>query len=97
MSTKATTAEETKAAETKNETVMYIGPTFKGAAYGSLYNNGLTQPLKERIEQSPVFGELVVPVSELAKKRMEMRDKASAFSKCFEKANTILKDEEGKA
>lgn len=73
------------------ETKMYVGPTFPGVSRASVYVNGLPEPLKEKMEKHPVFGELVVDIGDIVEKRKELEDPASATSKCYKAAEAILK------
>ena len=88
--------EQKKTAETtKKETAkMYIGPTFKGVAYASVYTNGLPSSLKEKAGQHPVFKELIVDLGDLAMMQAERKNPESAISKCFKEAEKIIAEGE---
>lgn len=90
MSEKGKAVETAKTAD--NEAVrMYVGPTFQGVSKSSVYTNGLPVPLKEKVEKYPLFGELVVNIEDLAKKKKELEDPASAISRCYKAAVAVLK------
>ena len=89
-------SEKEKAVDTAKEkveaiSVMYIGPTFPGVEKASVYTNGLPDPLKEKVESYPVFGELIVEIGELPAVRKELANPESAISRCYKTAESVLK------
>lgn len=92
MSEKQGTAAEKKA-EAVQETKMYIGPTFAGVAYASVYKNGVPAPLQEKVEKYPVFAELLIPLNKVVAAKVAMEDGNSAISKCIAEAKRILREE----
>lgn len=71
--------------------VAYIGPTFRGAAKGTVYNNGLPQALKEAIEAKPAISQLLVPVEGLPKANKSLADPDSALSRLYQVAEEHVK------
>ena len=63
---------------------IYIGPSLKGIARGTVFQNGLTPELKERIQKTPAIAELVVPVGRLRDANRELADSDSALSRFFQ-------------
>ena len=63
---------------------IYIGPSLKGIARGTVFQNGLTPELKERIQKTPASAELVVPVGRLRDANRELADSDSALSRFFQ-------------
>lgn len=83
----------------KNNTpgqMIYIGPAIRGVAQtGTVFRNGLPDSLKKTMKEAPVFNSLLIPVKELGKARIELRDGSSALAACYNKAAAILKNKEG--
>ncbi len=86
MTEKKETVETVK----KESAKMYIGPTFKGVAYASVYTNGLPEPLAEKVEKYPLFAELIVDLDDLAAARKAKDDPESAISRCYAAAAEII-------
>ncbi len=78
-----------KSAAGKKGTVMYIGPTIKNVVItGTLYNNGLPEPLVREMEKQPAVGSLVVPVGELAAAQKELATPGSALATIYRQVTT---------
>lgn len=90
MSEKEKTVDTAKEEE-KTVSKMYIGPTFPGVEKASVYTNGLPDPLKEKVENYPVFGELIVDIGDLPATRKELANPESAVSRCYKIAESVLK------
>lgn len=73
------------------QVLVYVGPSFKGAIRGTVYNNGLPDVLKEVIKEKPVIGELLVPISELPLANRELMDADSARNRIFRIANDYFR------
>lgn len=72
--------------------VAYIGPPIRGVVQGNVvFNNGLPEGLKSKVDKHPVLGSLIVPVSELGASRKALKDRSSALYACYEKALQIFK------
>lgn len=84
----AQAAGKAKAAPSAQEAgaVVYIGPDIPGAKQYTVYNNGLPDALKEKMEGHPVFKSLVVPVGRLAQATAELAEEGSALGILFGKA-----------
>ena len=74
-------------------TMVYIGPTFRGATKGTVYNNGAPPALKEAVEKKPVIGQLLVPVTDLPVANRGLTDSGSALSRMYRIAEDYLKGE----
>lgn len=75
-----------KCQEAERETVMYIGPSIKDVVLtGTLYNNGLPEPLKREIERRPVVGSMVLPVNGLSKVYRQLAVPGSAWEVLYDK------------
>lgn len=70
----------------------YVGPSFVGANKGSVYKDALPPALSEVIEDNPVLGALVVPVSKLAAVNVALENPGSSLSKVYERAQIYLKN-----
>ena len=82
------TAKATKAVATKQETVVYVGPTIPGIGTRNMVlNNGLTEELKKAIEDEPAFASLIVPISGLAVANKSINEKSGATFVFYEKAS----------
>lgn len=62
---------------------VYIGPSFKGAARGTIYNNGPSTALVEAVKRKPVIGELLVPIGRLAAANRELTIPDSALCRIY--------------
>lgn len=71
---------------------IYIGPSLKGIARGTVFQNGLTPELKEKIQKMPAIAELVVPIERLRDANRELADPDSALSRFFQ---IVEKNKEG--
>ena len=75
--------------------VIYIGPSVRRvAAKNTVYSNGLTPMLEAFCEKYPVAKTLIVPVSELAEARAQLKASNSALRNCYEKLENELKEKE---
>lgn len=88
----------------KNETVeqkmtakpvasIYIGPSFRGVASGTVFINGLAPALGEAIKKVPAIAELVIPVAGIVSANKELSDPGSALSSCYLAAAEYKKGE----
>ncbi len=73
------------------EIVVYVGPTFKGATKGTIYNHGLPPAMEEIIQKKPPFKELLVSIAELPKANQELLDQDSARNRIYRIAEDYLK------
>lgn len=72
---------------TKQETVVYVGPTISGvASHNTVFNNGLPQGMQDAIAKEPAFKNLLVPVSALAAATSDIANKRGATYVFYEKA-----------
>ena len=76
-----------KAMQKHTEPVVYVGPTVPGVATrNTVFNNGLTQELKDAQDKEPAFKGLVVPVSSLATATNDIASKRGATYTFYERA-----------
>lgn len=69
--------------------VIYIGPSVRRvAAKNTVYSNGLTPMLEAFCEKYPVAKTLIVPVSELAEARAQLKESSSALKDCYKNLKT---------
>lgn len=72
--------------------VMYIGPSIKGVvAYGTIFNNGITEELRAEIEKIPAVGGLIVPTTQLAAASADVEREGSAYNVLYHKVEEKLK------
>lgn len=82
MSKKTAEKEELK----KPETLVYVGPTIPGVATHNMFmNEGITNELKQAIENEPAFANLIVPISALASTANCLTEKKGAVYIFYEK------------
>lgn len=62
---------------------IYIGPSLRGVAHGTVFRNGLSPVLEDMIRKFPVVKELVVPVSSLQNANRQLNNPDSALSRFF--------------
>ena len=75
----------------KAKTMVYIGPTMKHVAReGSAYRGGYTPKFEQKIKDNPILKELIVPVTELAEARKEMRTAGSRLEALYKKVKEDL-------
>lgn len=80
---------ESKVTAPQSGTVVYIGPNLKYISSGTALNNGLTEELKQAIEKTPMIEKLVVPVTELARSKAELKERGSQLNVIY---NMVLKE-----
>lgn len=73
--------------ETRQGSMVYVGPDIPGAKQYTVFNNGLPDALKEKIKEHPFFDSLVIPVEKLAKASAELVREGSALSILYQKAS----------
>ena len=70
----------------EKKTMVYIGPTIKHIVKeGNAYRGGYPPRLEEKILNNPVLKDLLVPVSELAQARKELRKTGSRLVSIYNK------------
>lgn len=83
-------AVKTAAAKEIKEHVVYLGPTVKGIVEsGAAFTNGLPKKFKEFAEENPIVHELIVPISNLADARKELRSENSPMAVFFDSVKEI--------
>ncbi len=86
MSTKRKSAVKTakvSAPAWEDSVFVYVGPSLKGAASGTIYKNGLPQVLEELKQEIPAAAGLIVPMSELSAAQNALNDPESAISSVY--------------
>ena len=71
----------------KKEKVVYIGPDIYGSKQYTVFNNGLPDVLKKKIQEQPFFRSLIVPVEKLAQANMELAKEGSVLNILYQKAS----------
>lgn len=96
--TKSASAAPEKAAEPKTAAapesvaVVYCGPTIKNGPHQfTVYTNGVPDDVRAIISRYPIAGNLVVPVSEFAKVKSELRDPDSPAGMIYRNLYNNLK------
>lgn len=89
---KATTKAKTTVKVEEIKTVAYIGPTIPGVATsGTIFNNGLPEPLQKAMAAEPTIKNLVVEMSKLSAEMNSLNDKNSVASICYRKTEEYIK------
>lgn len=85
MPEKKNTKQETP--KTAKEPVIYIGPSIVGVATkGTVYKNGLTPQMEKAVEELPALNTLLVEIGKITQARKNLKNKESAVSICYAKA-----------
>lgn len=83
-----------KKSASKQETVVYVGPTIPGvASHNTVFNNGLPQSVQDAVANEPAFNNLLVSVSALAAATSDIANKRGAIYVFYQK---VLKFETNK-
>lgn len=87
--------EEVKEVKQK-EAVTYLGPTIKNVVEsGTVFAAGrVTTTLEKKMEEITLLKSLLIPTSGLVKAKKELRDKESALSAIYRKAEEAVKNEQ---
>ena len=76
-----------EAPKTVKEPVIYIGPSIVGVATkGTVYKNGLTPQMGKAVEELPALNTLLVEIGKITQARKNLKNKESAVSICYAKA-----------
>ena len=76
-----------EAPKTVKEPVIYIGPSIVGVATkGTVYKNGLTPQMGKAVKELPALNTLLVEIGKITQARKDLKNKESAVSICYEKA-----------
>lgn len=61
---------------TKNEQVMYIGPTLRGVAKsGAVFSGGIPKKLEKLAAKKPIIKSLIVPISGIVRRKRMLTQK----------------------
>ena len=67
--------------------VIYVGPSIVGVATkGTVYKNGLTPQISKAVEELPALKTLLVEIGKITQARKDLKNKESAVSICYAKA-----------
>ena len=70
----------------EKKTVVYLGPEIPSVvAVGTVFKNGLTKELEEKIKELPAINMLLVPVKDVVKVKRELTKETSAARICYQK------------
>lgn len=76
-----------EAPKTAKEPVIYIGPSIVGVATkGTVYKNGLTPQMDRAVKELPALNTLLVEIGKITQARKDLKNKESAVSICYVKA-----------
>lgn len=95
MPEKKSTKQETK---TVKGPLIYIGPSIVGVTTkGTVYKNGLTPQMSRAVEELPALNTLLVEIGRIAQARKDLKNKESAVSICYAKAEEYARKKGAKA
>lgn len=77
-------------AEDGSPPLIYVGPSFPGAKRFTVYTGGLPEGLGKKMEDSPIFKGLVIPVEDLAGANAELAKSGSRLGILFREAQKKL-------
>ena len=84
-----------KAKEGKKEPVAYVGPDIKNIAVnGTVYIDGLPEPLQEKIRDVPALKGLLVPVSGLAAAGVAIATQGTALNHLYHAVSARLQEQQ---
>ena len=101
--TKKTQAETTAATaaaveareEGSKEPVAYVGPDIKNVAInGTVYIDGLPEPLQEKIGDVPALKGLLVPISNLAAAGVAITTQGTALNNLYNAVSAKLQEQQ---
>lgn len=72
---------------------IYIGPSLRGVAHGTVFQNGLSPALEDMACRIPAVAELVVPINQLRQANRELEDPDSVLSRFFRMVETSKEGE----
>lgn len=76
-----------EAPKTVKEPVIYIGPSIVGVATkGTVYKNGLTPQMDRAVKELQALNTLLVEIGKITQARKDLKNKESAVSICYAKA-----------
>lgn len=77
----------------KPKPMIYVGPSFKGVAHGTVYSNGLPPALEEAAKETPAIRELIIPIADVVKATKELAKPDSAMKRFYLAVKTSRKGE----
>lgn len=67
----------------KPKPMIYMGPSFKGVAQGTVYSNGLPPALEEAAKELHAIRELIIPIADVVKATKELAKPDSAMKRFY--------------
>lgn len=72
---------------------IYMGPSFYGIIQkGTVLSGGYSPKMEQLISNHPFLKGLIVPTSQLAKKRKELQEKGSEIAMLYQRAAQIKEE-----
>lgn len=88
-------AAASKAKEGGKEPVAYVGPDIKNVAInGTVYIDGLPEPLQEKIGDVPALKGLLVPISNLAAAGVAITTQGTALNNLYNAVSAKLQEQQ---
>lgn len=77
----------------EQESVVYVGPTIQNIVVANtVFNNGITEVLKNKCDTLPTLATMIKPLSEYSQALAELRDSTSALSLLYKKIEEELEN-----
>lgn len=77
----------------EQEPVVYVGPTVQNIVVANtVFNNGITEVLKNKCDTLPTLATMIVPLSEYSQVLAELRSPTSALSLLYKKIEEELEN-----
>lgn len=75
----------------KKQVVVYVGPDIKNVVKkNTIFNNGLTKGLQQKIDDTPLIGGLIIPIEQLADVNAQLSKKDSVLNTLYERVKKMI-------
>ena len=75
---------------TKNEQVMYIGPTLRGVAKsGAVFSGGIPKKLEKLAAKKPIIKSLIVPISGIVQAKKDVDTEGTVAAVAYDRISAL--------
>lgn len=79
---------------TKNEQVMYIGPTLRGVAKsGAVFSGGIPKKLEKLAAKKPIIKSLIVPISGIVQAKKDVDTEGTVAAVAYDRISALSEAE----
>lgn len=79
---------------TKNEQVMYIGPTLRGVAKsGAVFSGGIPKKLEKLAAKKPIIKSLIVPISGIVQAKKDVDTEGTVAAVAYDRISALSETE----